>query len=86
MKPSERRWKWVHKDFIPPDMLKVLNWRGGKKDKVRNEKVDPNKPQEEGGVVDDKIEYITQTTRKDYLTLDYTLVLNVTETLQIVKE
>jgi hypothetical protein len=88
MTPSEKRWKWVLKDCLPLDMLKYIalgQTKKKKKDKdekkdgkVENEGVETTGAAADddkgpGFIVDNKLE------------LDYKIVKNVEETLEVLK-
>lgn len=83
MKPDERRWKWVRKDCLPPEMQAIFS----PQTKVPSKK---HKERDEGGDDEDKEkeEVMKETVLKldNFMELDYSDVANVHETMKKLKE
>lgn len=71
MTPSERRWKWVRRDCLPEEMIKILSGPSKVK-KPEDGTPDPNAPvtgKVDAGLTED---FITQLNVKNWLELEYT--------------
>ena len=86
MTPVERRWKWVKKEALPTDLVQLMD-KLTKKKKNKDEKADgeedESKPKEREKV--EKEEFLTKI-KRDYLTEDFTVIMNVKEVLGLLKE
>jgi len=84
MAPSERRWKWVRRDCLPDDMLKILSIGASTKEKTKDDDKDNKGGQNVNK--DDGEDFITQLNLKNWLELDYQDVNEVKEISGLLKE
>ena len=65
MTPSERRWKWVKREAMPEDLIKLLDQLANKKQKKQKEKADDQNPdaganaQETAGDAEPTVDFMT---------------------------
>jgi len=87
MTPEERRWKWVKKENMPADLIELMDLLSRKKQKVKKEKIEKTKETDvdQNNLLDEE-EYITQVKSRNDLTIDYTVVANVKERLEVLKQ
>lgn len=87
MTAEERRWKWVKKESLPDDFAELIEKLSKKKEKKKKDKDIP-KAADAAKEDDEELspEYITTVKTRNDLTIDYTLVQNVKERLEILKQ
>lgn len=87
MTPEERRWKWVKKENMPTDLIELMDMLSKKKQKVKKERTEKQKDNTEGAaVVSDEEEYITEVKTRNDLFIDYTIVANVKERVEVLRQ
>jgi hypothetical protein len=85
MTPSEKRWKWVLKECLPLVMLKYIAL-GQTKKKKKDKEENKDKKDDKGEVNrDDETEKGPGFIVDNKLELDYKIVKNVEETMEILK-
>ena len=86
MLPEERRWKWVKKECIPEELTtlieKLSKKKKGKGDKQK-ERDDVKTKVADEVVGGDDSEYVTTVKTRNDLNIDYSLIPNVKERLEI---
>lgn len=89
MIPEERRWKWVKKEALPEDLsdlIEKLSRKKGKKAKVAPTEATKDKTVVAEGAENAASEFVTQVRTRNDLQLDYTVVQNVRERLEILTQ
>ena len=90
MIPEERRWKWVKKDALPEDLndlMEKLSRKKGKKVKAAPTEAQKDKKETEDGAADNaSSEFVTQVRTRNDLQVDYTIIHNVRERLEILTQ
>lgn len=87
MAPEERRWKWVKKEALPEDLselMEKLSRKKGKGDKATRKEAKASAKEDVDTVVDgDVTEFVTTVRTRNDLQIDYTIIFNVKERLEI---
>lgn len=88
MIPQERRWKWVKTECLPDDLKELmdkLSKKKGKGSKAEKKEAKQNaKDEAEDEQVDENVvEFVTTVRTRNDLLIDYSLLVNVKERLEI---
>jgi hypothetical protein len=87
MIPEERRWTWVKKEALPEDLCELmekLSRKKGKKVKAAPTEAQKDKKGAEDGAADiNASEFVTTVRTRNDLLVDYTIIHNVRERLEI---
>jgi hypothetical protein len=88
MLPEERRWKWVKKENLPEDFVELMEKLSSKKGKGEKKErvVSLVTEKKDEGDDEEQNEYITEVKTRNDLLIDYSIILNVKERLEILTQ
>lgn len=90
MIPEERRWKWVKKEALPEDLAELMEKLSRKKSKkvkaAPSDALKDKKGAEDGTADNAASEFVTTVRTRNDLLVDYTIMQNVRERLEILTQ